>query len=32
MAGLVLAVIPIVIFYLVLQKQFIAGISQGAVK
>ena len=32
MAGLVLAVLPIVIFYLVLQKQFIAGISQGAVK
>jgi len=32
MAGLVLAVIPIVVFYLVLQKQFISGISQGAVK
>lgn len=32
MAGLVLAVLPIVIFYLVLQKQFISGISQGAVK
>ena len=32
MAGLALAVIPIVIFYLILQKQFIAGISQGAVK
>jgi len=32
MAGLVLAVIPIVIFYLALQKQFISGISQGAVK
>lgn len=32
MAGLVLAVIPIVIFYLILQKQFITGISQGAVK
>jgi raffinose/stachyose/melibiose transport system permease protein len=32
MAGLVLAVIPIVIFYLVLQKHFISGISQGAVK
>ena len=32
MAGLVLAVIPIVIFYLVLQKQFISGISPGAVK
>ena len=32
MAGLVLAVIPIVTFYLILQKQFISGISQGAVK
>ncbi len=32
MAGLALAVIPIVIFYLALQKQFISGISQGAVK
>jgi len=32
MAGLALAVIPIIIFYLILQKQFISGISQGAVK
>ena len=32
MAGLALAVIPIVIFYLILQRQFISGISQGAVK
>ena len=32
MAGLLLVVLPIIIFYLVLQKQFIAGISQGAVK
>ncbi len=32
MAGLLLAVIPIIIFYLVLQRQFIRGISQGAVK
>ena len=32
MAGLVLAVIPIVIFYLALQRQFISGISSGAVK
>jgi len=32
MAGLVLAVIPIITFYLVLQKQFISGISSGAVK
>jgi raffinose/stachyose/melibiose transport system permease protein len=32
MAGLALAVIPIIFFYLILQKQFISGISQGAVK
>ena len=32
MAGLLLAVIPIVAFYLVLQRQFISGISSGAVK
>ena len=32
MAGLLLAVIPIIIFYLILQKQFISGISSGAVK
>ncbi len=32
MAGLLLAVIPIIAFYLVLQKQFISGISSGAVK
>lgn len=32
MAGLLLAVVPIIAFYLVLQKQFIAGISAGAVK
>lgn len=32
MAGLLLAVVPIIIFYLVLQKQFISGISAGAVK
>jgi raffinose/stachyose/melibiose transport system permease protein len=32
MAGLVLAVIPIVVFYLALQRQFISGISSGAVK
>jgi raffinose/stachyose/melibiose transport system permease protein len=32
MAGLLLAVVPIIAFYLILQKQFIAGISQGAVK
>ena len=32
MAGLLLAVLPIIIFYLILQKQFISGISSGAVK
>ena len=32
MAGLLLAVIPIIAFYLVLQRQFISGISSGAVK
>jgi raffinose/stachyose/melibiose transport system permease protein len=32
MAGLLLAVIPIIAFYLLLQKQFISGISSGAVK
>jgi len=32
MAGLLLAVLPIIIFYLVLQRQFISGISTGAVK
>lgn len=32
MAGLLLAVVPIIAFYLVLQKQFITGISAGAVK
>jgi raffinose/stachyose/melibiose transport system permease protein len=32
MAGLLLAVLPIIVFYLILQKQFISGISQGAVK
>ncbi|MEY4320354.1 MAG: hypothetical protein RLZZ471_295 [Actinomycetota bacterium] len=32
MAGLLLAVIPIVAFFLILQKQFISGISSGAVK
>jgi raffinose/stachyose/melibiose transport system permease protein len=32
MAGLLLAVLPIIVFYLILQRQFISGISQGAVK
>lgn len=32
MAGLLLSVIPIITFYLLLQRQFISGISSGAVK
>jgi raffinose/stachyose/melibiose transport system permease protein len=32
MAGLLMAVVPIIILYLFLQKQFISGISSGAVK
>lgn len=32
MAGLLLAVLPIIIFYLILQRQFISGITTGAVK
>lgn len=32
MAGLVLSIIPIVVFYFVMQKRIIAGISAGAVK
>jgi raffinose/stachyose/melibiose transport system permease protein len=32
MAGLVLSMLPIVILYLVLQRQIISGISEGAVK
>lgn len=32
MAGLALAVLPLLAFYLVLQRQFISGISAGAVK
>jgi len=32
MAGLLLAVVPIIAFFLFLQKQFISGLSQGAVK
>jgi raffinose/stachyose/melibiose transport system permease protein len=32
MAGLILAVIPIIAFFLFLQRQFISGISSGAVK
>jgi raffinose/stachyose/melibiose transport system permease protein len=32
MAGLVISIIPIVIFYFVMQRQIIAGVSAGAVK
>ena len=32
MAGLVLATAPILIFYLVMQRQVVAGVSSGAVK
>jgi len=32
MAGLLLAVVPIIALYLILQRQFISGISSGAVK
>jgi raffinose/stachyose/melibiose transport system permease protein len=32
MAGLVLAVLPIIVLYIFLQRQFISGISSGAVK
>ncbi len=32
MAGLLLSIVPIVIFYFVMQKRIIAGISAGAVK
>ena len=32
MAGLVISILPIVIFYFIMQRQIIAGISAGAVK
>jgi len=32
MAGLLISILPIVIFYFILQKQIISGISAGAVK
>lgn len=32
MAGLVLSVVPIILFYFVMQKQIISGVSAGAVK
>ncbi|WP_197068475.1 carbohydrate ABC transporter permease [Photobacterium gaetbulicola] len=32
MAGLVLSIIPIILFYLVMQRQIVSGITDGAVK
>jgi len=32
MAGLTIAIIPVIVFYFVMQKQIIAGVSEGAVK
>ncbi|WP_117233134.1 carbohydrate ABC transporter permease [Vibrio maerlii] len=32
MAGLVLSIVPIIIFYLVMQRQIVSGITDGAVK
>ncbi|MDT2814814.1 carbohydrate ABC transporter permease [Vagococcus carniphilus] len=32
LAGLVIAIIPVIIFYFIMQKQIIAGVSDGAVK
>jgi raffinose/stachyose/melibiose transport system permease protein len=32
MAGLLLAVVPIILFYFFLQKQIVSGIAAGAVK
>ena len=32
MAGLVLSVVPIILFYFVMQRQIISGVSAGAVK
>lgn len=32
LAGLVIAIIPVIIFYFVMQKQIIAGVSEGSVK
>ena len=32
MAGLLLSVLPIIIFYFMMQKQILSGMSAGAVK
>jgi raffinose/stachyose/melibiose transport system permease protein len=32
MAGLVISIIPIILFYFLMQRQIIAGVSAGAVK
>jgi raffinose/stachyose/melibiose transport system permease protein len=32
MAGLVISILPIVLFYFVMQRQIISGVSAGAVK
>lgn len=32
MAGLVLSIVPIIIFYLIMQRQIVSGITDGAVK
>jgi raffinose/stachyose/melibiose transport system permease protein len=32
MAGLTIAIIPVIVFYFLMQKQIIAGVSEGAVK
>ena len=32
LAGLVIAVLPVVIFYFIMQKQIIKGVAEGAVK
>ncbi|MGX7060199.1 carbohydrate ABC transporter permease [Vagococcus humatus] len=32
LAGLVIAIIPVIIFYFIMQKQIIAGVADGAVK
>ncbi|MCH4889623.1 carbohydrate ABC transporter permease [Acidaminobacter sp. JC074] len=32
MAGLVLSVIPIIVFYLIMQKQIVSGVSNGSIK
>jgi raffinose/stachyose/melibiose transport system permease protein len=32
MAGLVISILPIVLFYFVMQRQILSGVSAGAVK